>query len=190
MCSPFVLATLGKEPFDSVSVGLVLRHENAIRVARGRRRSSRQDGNYREMQARAYRRDGGVLPSWLLLISLAGSASRAQEIPKSVPDYHADKKVTPDWGFGQGPGTYDLERSEEFTVDRTGRPECDAQTEALYRDCLGTDTKLRGALIGREVTLKSAGKGRKLELRSSTKCADVFKAYAQKCVFEEFDNRL
>ena len=122
----------------------------------------------------------------LLLLLQVSFLSRAQEIPKSVPDYHADKKVTPDWGFGQGPGTYDLERSEEFTVGRTGRPECDTQTETLYRDCLGTDTKLRGALAGREVALKPVGRGQKLEMKASTKCADVFKAYTEKCVFEEF----
>ena len=122
----------------------------------------------------------------LLFFWHANLLSQAQEIPKSVPDYHADKKVTPDWGFGQGPGTYDLERSEEFTIDRTNRPECDAQTEALYRDCLGTETKLRGTLASREVVLKPARHSQKLEIKSSTKCMEMFRAYTQKCVFEEF----
>ena len=109
----------------------------------------------------------------LLLLCHSTGKALAQEAPK----------------FGQGPGTYDLERSEEFTLDRAGRPECDTKTEALYRDCLGTDSKLRGAINGREVSLKSTSRGRKFEVKASARCTEAFKLYSEKCVFEESDQK-
>ena len=116
-------------------------------------------------------------------------AVHSQLIPDSVPDYAADKKALPDWGFDQGPATFDVQRSETFTLDRENRPECDEQTEQLYHKCLGTETRLHGTLSGRSVELKPAGRGLRLEVKESQNCDRIFKAYAEKCVFEEFPER-